>query len=118
MASILDKYKLSNPEAQEVFENCISVGITMSQLLIAFRCTAKEMDDWCLEKYGMNFQTTFDAIKQGAISEYLDCVHALGIRGNPSALNIINEALRGMQNTGTVKIVFETNLPEENEEDK
>ena len=118
MASILDKYRLEDADGQEKFEGCIAVGITMPQLLIAFRKTEKEMDEWCLKTYHMNFKTTFEAVKMGAVSEYLDCVHALGIRGNPSALNIINEALRGAQSTGTVKIVFEQNMPNENEKDK
>jgi hypothetical protein len=118
MESILDRYKLETEEGKEKFEGCIAVGITKGQLLVAFRKTQAEMNQWCLNTYGMSFDNVYEAVKMGAIGEFLDCVNALGMRGNPSALGIINEALRGANNTGTVKIVFENNVDEENEDDK
>lgn len=118
MASILDRYNLNTPEGKEKFEGCIAVGLTLPQLLVAFRKRLDEMDVWCLKTYGMDFKSTYEAIKMGAIGEYLECVNALGLRGNPSALGIINEALRGVNNSGTVKIVFDNNVELENEEDK
>ena len=40
------------------------------------------------------------------------------MRGNPSALGIIDRAIQKDEASQTVKIEFLTQLPEENEEDK
>jgi hypothetical protein len=52
-----------------------------------------------------------------AYSDFLDVVKLLGLRGNPSALNIMNQALNSLAATQTTRIVFGNDVPEETEED-
>lgn len=115
MASIFDEYELT----KEKFETVVGVGMTMPQVLTIFRKSLKEMDEWCEVEYGIpSVRTVYEAVRQMALSEFLSTVRILGDRGNSSALNIINTALQNLQSSQTVKIVFDNNLPEENEEDK
>ena len=111
--SLFDKYKL----VKDKFELVVGVGMSKARVLIIFHKTEKEMDDWCKEEYGFNFSTTWDMLRNMAYSEFLDTVHILGARGNPSALNILNGALNSLASTQTVKIVFGNDVPEETEED-
>lgn len=114
MDSILNKYELT----VERFEGAVAVGRTTSQILAMFNKTAKEMDEWCFDNYGHNFLLIYEWVRQCTIDEYLHCVHDLGMRGNPSALGIIDRAIQKDEASQTVKIEFLTQLPEENEEDK
>ena len=114
MESILNKYELT----VERFEGAIAIGRTTSQILTMFNMSSRDMDKWCLENYGHNFLLIYEWIRQCTIDEYLHCVHDLGMRGNPSALGIIDKAIQKDEASQTVKIEFVTNLPEENEEDK
>ena len=114
MESILDKYELT----VERFEGAVAVGRTTSQILAMFNKTTKEMDEWCLENYGHRFLFIYEWVRQCTIDEYLHCIHDLGMRGNPSALGIIDRAIQKDEASQTVKIEFLTQLPEENEEDK
>ena len=57
-------------------------------------------------------------VKQCAYKEFLSTVKVLGYRGNPSALNIINQAINENAASNVVKIVFENNVGIESEEDK
>lgn len=110
----MNKYELT----VERFEGAIAVGRTTSQVLAMFNISNRDMDKWCLENYGYNFLLIYEWIRQCTIDEYLHCVHDLGMRGNPSALGIIDKAIQKDEASQTVKIEFVTNLPEENEEDK
>ncbi len=114
MASILQDYELTI----ERFEGAIAVGRTTSQILAMFNKTTREMDEWCLKNYGHRFLLIYEWVRQCTIDEYLHCVHELGLRGNPSALGIIDKAIQKDEASQTVKIEFLTQLPEENEEDK
>lgn len=100
------------------FEGAIAVGIKPAALLVMFNATGKEMDEWCVENYGRNFATTFEMVKQCAYKEFLTTVKTLGYRGNPSALNIINQAINDNAASNVVKIVFDNNVSIEGEDDK
>lgn len=103
----------------ENFEDYIAVGTKPQQILTVFRKTGKEMDEWCKEAYGIaSFHTIYEMVRQAIYKEFLETVKELGCRGNPSALNIINQAISDHENDNVVKIVFENGLKEENEEDK
>ena len=115
MASILDEYKLTI----ERFEGAIAVGRMPGQILTMFNKTSRDMDEWCAKNYqGHNFKTVYEWVRQCTVETYLHCVHDLGIRGNPSALGIIDRAIQKDESMNTVKIVFNAGLPSENEEDK
>ena len=115
MPSILDEYELT----VERFEGAIAVGRTMSQILLMFNMKGKEMDEWCVKHYnGHDFKLVYEWVRQCTVEQYLHCVHDLGMRGNPSALGIIDKAIQKDEASSTVKIEFVTQLPMENEEDK
>ena len=116
MASILDSYKLTI----ERFEGAIAVGRTSAQILTMFNMTAKEMDNWCAKNYeGHNFKMVYEWVRQCTVETYLHCVHDLGMRGNPSALGIIDRAIQKDESMNTVKIVFNANgMCAETDEDK
>lgn len=115
MSSILVEYKLTI----EKFEGAIAVGRTSAQILTMFHKSSKEMDAWCAKNYqGNNFKTVYEWVRQCTVETYLHCVHELGIRGNPSALGIIDRAIQKDESMNTVKIVFNAGLPAETDEDK
>ena len=115
MASILDEYELTI----EKFEGAIAVGRNMQQILTMFQKTGAEMDNWCKENYnGCNFSRVYEVIRQVTLNEYFNVMRELGYRGNPSALNIINNAIQELDGSNTFKIVFENSgvVNEENED--
>ena len=113
--SILDEYELT----VERFEGAIAVGRYPRQILLMFNKTAAEMDKWCEENYrGHNFKFVYEWVRQCTVEKYLQCVHDLGMRGNPSALGIIDKAIQRDESMNTVKIVFQGGVPLENESDK
>lgn len=115
MASILNEYELT----VERFEGAIAVGRLPNQILTMFNKTAKEMDEWCKENYnGHDFKLIYEWVRQCTVEHYLQCVHEMGMRGNPSALGIIDKAIQKDESMSTVKIEFITTLPNENEKDK
>lgn len=114
MSSILDEVKLD----VENFEGAIAIGMKRAEILTMFDVNESEMDKWCLEQYGKKFDIVYAIIKQCTYKEFLDTVRNLGFRGNPSALNIINQAINDKSQNSVVKIVFDNNVPTEEEEEK
>lgn len=116
MNSILDKYILN----KDNFEGAIAVGAKPQEILTMFQKTGTEMDVWCGENYGIaSFHTVWECVRQAAYVEFMQCVKALGERGNPSALGIISKAINEHNDADkVVQIVFKNNLKEETEEDK
>ena len=113
--SILDDYELTI----ERFEGAIAVGRTPQQILTMFNKSQKEMDEWCALNYkGRDYKLIYEWVRQCTVEMYLHAVHDLGMRGNPSALGIIDKAIQKDESMNTVKIEFVTNLPQENEKDK
>lgn len=105
---------------QDEFENAISVGLKMNEILTLFGKSGKEMDKWCGEVYGTpQFFLVYETVKQKVLAEYLACLKKLALRGNNTALNIVEDVLRGSYAEQTVKIVFDTkSMKEETEQDK
>lgn len=114
MASILREYELT----VEKFEGAIAVGRLPNQILTMFNKTAKEMDEWCMKEYGHDFKLIYEWVRQCTVEHYLQCVHEMGMHGNPSALGIIDRAIQRDESMSTVKIEFVTQLPAEGERDK
>lgn len=114
MASILEEYGLT----VEKFEGAIAVGRLPNQILTMFNKTAREMDEWCKANYGHDFKLIYEWVRQCTVEHYLQCVHEMGMRGNPSALGIIDKAIQKDEAMSTVKIEFVTRLPAEGEKDK
>ena len=114
--SILDEIQLDKYN----FEGAIAVGMTKSQIMTMFHTNSRDMDHWCMENYrGLNFDTVFEMVKQCCYKEFLDTVKSLGYRGNPSALNIINNAINEQAANNVVKIVFDNKgIEVETEDDK
>ena len=110
--SLLDEYQLN----QENFEKCIVNCLKMPQLLIIFRVTQKEMDEWCLKEYGNNFQTTFEVLRQIAVEKFANTLGHLSIRGNNTAINIIDRMMNDAQQDKVVKVVFDNKLQAETED--
>lgn len=114
--SILDESKIDIDH----FEAAIAVGRSIYEIQVMFGMDRKQLEDWVHEHYnGMPLQTVYDRIKMLAVSQFYEVMRDLGYRGNPSAMHIINEALNGYaEEQKTVKIVFENNVPVEDEKDK
>lgn len=114
--SILDESKIDIDH----FETAIAVGRSIQEIQTLFGMERGELDAWVKEHYnGMPLQTVYDRIKMAAITDFYEVMRDLGYRGNPSAMHIINEALNGYaEEQKTVKIVFENNVPVEDEKDK
>lgn len=106
---------------QENFESAIAVGMRMPEMLTLFGVTGQEMDKWCEETYGNpQFSLVYQRCRQAALHEYSEMLKRLGLRGNTTALNIVDNMMRGaMAEQQTVKIVFDSsNMKEEKEEEK
>lgn len=113
--SILDEYELT----VERFEGAIAVGRLPGQILVMFNKTSKEMDEWCAKNYnGHTFKLVYEWVRQCTVERYLQCVHDMGMQGNPSALNIIDKAIQRDEASSTVKIEFVQNVPVVGDDDK
>lgn len=112
--SVIDEYELN----KDNFEKCIAHCLKMPQLLIIFRKDSREMDEWCKKEYGTNFLTTYEILRQIAIEKFTETLSYLSMRGNNTALNIIDRFLNEAQQDKVVKVVFDNNLKTETEEDK
>lgn len=110
--SLLDEYQLN----EQNFERCIINGLSMAQLLIIFQLDNVKMDEWCQENYGKNFQTTYEILRQIACEKFSNTINGLSMRGNNTALNIMDRFLNNIQEDKVVKVVFDNKLQPETEE--
>ena len=99
-------------------EGYISVGMKKAEILSAFNMATVDMNNWCMENYGMNFDTVFEVVRQVARGEYLDCLKELGVRGNPTAMSIIDKFVNNDDAGGNSGISFNVNVKMENSDDK
>lgn len=76
------------------------------------------LDKWCLENYSLPYNTVYDLIQELTVKGFEDAMLELGIRGNPSAIAIMNEVIRKKETNGIVQVNFVNTLPLENEDDK
>ena len=116
MSNIFDLIKLD----RDRFEQSIAVGSSMREIQTLFHKTNWEMNEWCQQEYGANFQTVYDILMQDTAEKYIATLKKLGEeRGNQTALNIVSQFLinKSAQDK-VVKIVFDGGIEEENEKDK
>ena len=79
----------------------------------------KDLDEWVRDNYnGMPFDTAYELIQTMTCKKFEEAMLEIGLRGNSSAISIMNEVIRKKEDSGIVKVVFENNLPLESEEDK
>ena len=112
--SILDDIQLNKGRV----EGYVACGMKSSEILTIFRLSAVEMDKWCIEEYGMSWKDAFELIRQATRGEYLDAVKDLGIKGNPTALSIVDRVINGDNADETSGVVFNVNVKVESENDK
>ena len=106
---------------QENFENAIAVGTKMPNMLVLFGVSGKEMDEWCEKTYGVpQFSAVYYKCREMALQDYYAMLSKLGMRGNVTALNIMDNVIRGATaEQQTVKIVFDGGgMKKETEQDK
>lgn len=124
--SLLDEFALT----QERFEMVVGLGTPKAEVLKMFSvalspddlgegATYAMLDKWCQEHYnGMPFTTVYDLLQAMTLKKFEDCMLELGIRGNPSAIAIMNEVIRKKESSGIVQVNFVNTLPLEKENDK
>ena len=113
--SILDRFPLT----KEVFEDkVIGIGTKKSVVCTIFRKSMEEMNTWCQENYGLDFNTTYELLKQMTYAEWKECLKALGVKGNPTAMSIMQERLADEDDAQANGIVFNVNVKREKEDDK
>ena len=108
---IIDRFPLT----KEVFEDkVIGVGARKQQVLIIFRKTMQEMNEWCMENYGANFDTVYELLKAMTLTEWRECMKQLGEKGNPTAMAYVSSKLDEDDASGLAAIKFNVNLKMEN----
>ena len=115
MASLLERFPLT----KEVFEDkVIGIGAKKTVVCTIFRKTPQEMDSWCMENYGMDFNTTYEILKQLTYAEWKECLKALGEKGNPTAMSIMQERLAEDAEEQASGITFNVNVKVESDNEK
>ena len=123
--NLLDEYALS----KEKFEAVVGLGTPKKEVLKIFSislspetygegATEAMLDKWCQENYKMPFGTVYDLLQSITVKKFEDSMLELGLRGNPSAIAIMNEVIRKKESSGIVTVNFVNTLPPESEEDK
>lgn len=113
--SILDRFPLT----KEVFEDkVIGIGTKKAVVLTIFQKTMEEMNAWCQENYGLDFDTTYELLKQMTYAEWKECLKVLGGRGNPTAMSIMQERLADEDEAQANGIVFNVNVKVEDKDAK
>ena len=112
--SILDKLTLNKTRV----EGYIACGLKSGEILTIYKKTAVEMDQWCNENYGMPWKDVFEIVRQATRGDYLDKVMDLGIKGNPTALSIVDKVINGDNADETTGMVFNVNVKVESADDK
>lgn len=112
--SILDNIKLNKTR----LEGYVACGMKSSEILTAFRVSVIEMDKWCKENYGMAWKDVFELLRQVTRGEYLDAVRDLGLKGNPTALSIVDRVINNENADETSGITFNVNVKVETDHDK
>ena len=112
--SILDEIELSKAR----LEGYIACGMKSSEILTIFRMSSEKMDEWCKQEYGMDWKTTFELVRQATRGIYLDAVMDLGVKGNPTALSIIDKVVNNDSADEVGGMVFNVNVRVETDNDK
>jgi len=112
--SILDKLTLNKTRV----EGYIACGMKSSEILTIYHISGAEMDKWCEQEYGMNWKTAFELLRQATRGEYLDMVRDMGLKGNPTALAIVDKVINGDNADETSGMIFNVNVKVESADDK
>lgn len=124
--SLLDECALNKTN----FEGFVGLGRSKKEILEVFAIALSPddlgasadysmLDKWCKENYnGLGFDHVYALIQAATLKKFEDCMVELGVRGNPSAIAIMNEVIRKKENNGIVQVNFVNQLPAETEEDK
>lgn len=124
--SLLDECALNKSN----FEGFIGLGRSKKEILEVFAIALSPddlgasasysmLDKWSKENYnGLGFDQVYALIQAATLKKFEDCMVELGIRGNPSAIAIMNEVIRKKENSGIVQVNFVNSMPLETEADK
>ena len=112
--SVLDRLTLNKTR----LEGYIACGMKSGEILTVYNKTGAEMDEWCMKEYGMPWKTVFELVRQVARGEYLDTVKDLGLKGNPTALSIVDKVINNENADETTGMVFNVNVKVETNDDK
>lgn len=112
------------------FEGYVGLGRSKKEVLEVFSLALSPedlgasadyalLDKWCKENYnGLGFDHVYALIQAATLKRFEEAMTELGVRGNPSAIAIMNEVIRKKENSGIVQVNFVNTLPLETEEDK
>ena len=124
--SLLDECALNKSN----FEGFIGLGRSKKEILEVFAIALSPddlgasasysmLDKWSKDNYnGLGFDQVYALIQAATLKKFEDCMVELGIRGNPSAIAIMNEVIRKKENSGIVQVNFVNSMPLETEADK
>ena len=111
------------------FEGFVGLGHSKKEILEVFAVSLSpedlgesadyaKLDKWCKDNYEMGFDQIYSLLQAITVKKFEDCMLDLGIRGNPSAISIMNEVIRKKESNGLVTINYVNQLPPEGEESK
>ena len=114
--SILDKINLNKGR----FEAYVACGLRKSEILSSFfNISSADMDKWCKENYnGLDFNTCYEIIRQNTRAEYYDALKDLGLKGNPTAMAIVERFTDREGGDNGSGMIFNVNVRVENNDDK
>lgn len=124
--SLLDECALNKSN----FEGFVGLGRSKKEILEVFAIALSPddlgasasysmLDNWCKENYnGLGFDHVYALIQAATLKKFEDCMVELGVRGNPSAIAIMNEVIRKKENASISQVVFVNQMPLETEADK
>lgn len=114
--SVLDSVSLNKGR----FEAYIACGLRKNEILTAFsNITAADMDTWCQKNYnGLDFNTCYEIIRQNTRAEYYDALKDLGLKGNPTAMAIVERFVGREEDDSSSGMVFNVNVKVESNNDK
>lgn len=124
--SLLDECALNKTN----FEGYVGLGRSKKEILEVFAIALSPedlgasadyamLDKWCVNNYsGLGFDQVYSLIQAATLKKFEDAMVELGVRGNPSAIAIMNEVIRKKENSGIVQVNFVNSMPLETEEDK
>lgn len=114
--SILDGITLNKGR----FEAYIACGLRKTEILTAFsNISGGQMDAWCQQNYnGLDFNTCYEIIRQNTRAEYYDALKDLGLKGNPTAMAIVERFADREDGDGSSGMVFNVNVKVESSNDK
>lgn len=124
--SLLDECILNKTN----FEGYVGLGRSKKEILEVFAlqlspqdlgkgATYAMLDKWCVENYGgLGFDQVYALVQAATLKKFEDAMVELGVRGNPSAIAIMNEVIRKKENASVGQVVFVNSMPLETEADK